>query len=267
MKKPVFLMCPPDYFDIDYSINPWMDKKNKANGDKTKQWRNLKKELENAGASIKLIEPKKGWPDMVYLDVGIVYKNYFIPSNFRFPERQGERKYDIAWFRKNKFKIIEISKEYLFEGHGDTLWAGDKLFFGYGFRSGLEAQREIVKKIKKINSKIQIIPVELINPYFYHLDTCFCPLDKDKAMYYPGAFSAKAKKILKENIALIPVSENEAKKFACNSVVIKKNVIMPAFNPRISFALEKKGFIVRPVEMDEFIKGGGACKCLSIQIR
>lgn len=29
-----FLMCPPDYFGIEYSINPWMDTANTAEAKK-----------------------------------------------------------------------------------------------------------------------------------------------------------------------------------------------------------------------------------------
>jgi len=98
--KAKFLMCPPDYFNIDYSINPWMDKNNKATDDKTKQWESLKNKFLELNVDLKFVKPQKGWPDMVYVDVGVLYKNIFIPSNFKYPERQGERKYFVEWFKK-----------------------------------------------------------------------------------------------------------------------------------------------------------------------
>lgn len=259
-------MCPPDYFDIDYSINPWMDVKNKATAEKGKQWQGLKDKFTELGVQVELIEPQKGWPDMVYVDVGVLCGDIFIPSNFRYPERQGEKKYYIDWFKKEGYKIVEIPEAYYFEGHGDTLWAGQKLFCGYGFRTSVEAHWKISDVLKKTDDKIQLIPVELTDSRFYHLDTCFCPLDDKKAFYFPNAFSDKAKALLKENIELIPIDESDAIKFACNSVVIGKDIIMPAGAKKISEILTSLGYNVHQVEMSDFIKGGGACKCLSMPI-
>ncbi len=259
-------MCPPDYFDIKYSINPWMDTNTIVSQEKNTQWQQLKNKFIELGVDVKLLKPQKDLPDMTYVDIGILYKNTFIPSNFRYPERQGEKKHAIAWFKKNGFKIAEIDKTFYFEGHGDTLWAGDKLFFGYGFRSSVEAQYETAKILKKLNPKIEVIPIELIDPRFYHLDTCFCPINSKQATYYPNAFSSKAKKILSQNIELIPVTEKEATKFACNAVVINKDIIIPAGAPQIYQRLKKLGYTTHPIEMSEFIKGGGACKCLSFLI-
>lgn len=256
-------MCPPDYYDIQYSINPWMDTNKIVTKEKNNQWQKLKNKFTELGIEVKLLKPQKGLPDMTYVDIGIVYKNNFIPSNFRYPERQGERKHAVTWFKKNGFKIFKIDKTFYFEGHGDTLWVGDKLFFGYGFRSSVEAQHEVFKILKKINPKIEIIPIELIDPRFYHLDTCFCPINSKQAIYYPGAFSPKAKKLLAQNIKLIPVAEKEATKFVCNAVVVNKNILIPTGSPQAYNTLEKLGYTIHPVEMSEFIKGGGACKCLS----
>lgn len=256
-------MCPPDYFDIKYSINPWMNTHQHATNQKTVQWQKLKNKFEKLDVKVELLKPQKNLPDMVYVDIGIVYKNNFIPSNFRYKERWGERKFAIDWFKKHGYKIIEIEKDFYFEGHGDTLWAGEKLFFGYGFRSSIEAQKQVEKILKKINPKIEIIPTELIDPRFYHLDTCFCPLNSKQALYFPGAFSPKAKKMLVKNIELIPVSEREAKKFACNAVVVDKNILIPAGANFTYNKLKKLGYKIHPIEMTEFIKGGGACKCLS----
>jgi len=60
------------------------------------------------------------------------------------------------------------------------------------------------------------------------------------------------------------VPENEAKHFACNAVVLGKHVIMPANCPETKNHLEHKGFTVFECDMSEFIKAGGACKCLTL---
>ena len=172
-----------------------------------------------------------------------------------------------ALFKDNGYEIEGVDKSFFFEGHGDTLWAGNKLFCGYGIRSSIEAHQEISKIIKKLGGKnIEFLPIELTDQRFYHLDTCFCPLDNSRAFFFPEAFSKKGREILRKNIELIPIEEDEAVKFACNSVVIGKNIIIPSGTHKICGKLEGLGYKTHQVEMDEFMKGGGACKCLSMPL-
>ena len=65
--SPTILMCPPDYFGIEYEINPWMDQRRGADHKlATEQWQGLRKLLEEAGATIECMEPKQGMPDLVF---------------------------------------------------------------------------------------------------------------------------------------------------------------------------------------------------------
>lgn len=260
-------MCPPDYFDINYSINPWMDKSIKVNTNKEGQWQSLVNKFKELNVDLEFIQPQKNYPDMTYVDAGIIYKNVFIPSNFKHKERQGEKKYYIDWFKKNEFKILEISEKFYFEGHGDTLWVGKNLFFGHGFRSCLKAQDKIQDIFNTLDNTVNIVSVELTDPRFYHLDTCFCPINESQALYFPGAISKKSIEKLERKIGLIEVTEADAFRFACNSVVINNDIIIPAGTKTTCDALESIGYRTHQIEMDEFIKGGGACKCLSFPIK
>ncbi|KAK6013363.1 hypothetical protein OSTOST_21324, partial [Ostertagia ostertagi] len=69
---------------------------------------------------------------------------------------------------------------------------------------------------------------------FYHLDTCFCPLNDELALWYPKAFDPVCQHNLANYVELLPVHENEAKQFACNAVVIGKNVIMNEGSERVA---------------------------------
>jgi N-dimethylarginine dimethylaminohydrolase len=254
------LMCPPDYFDIEYSINPWMNTSIKVDSSKTDQWNNLKATFTNLNHEVKLIEPVDGLPDMVYVDAGILYKNTFIPSNFKYKERQGESIYFAKWFEDNGFEVLTIDPIYNFEGHGDTLVVGDKIFFGYGFRSSVEAMFEA----KKLLPSVEIIPVELTDERFYHLDTCFCPLGDNKALVFKDALSKKALDLLESHLELIEIPEDDATKFACNSVVLGKDILIPEGATATNQKLNDLGYTVHQIPMTEYIKGGGACKCLSM---
>lgn len=67
-------------------------------------------------------------------------------------------------------------------------------------------------------------------------------------------------------VATLQVPEREAAKFACNSVVVGKNVVMPSGNDETTRILTERGFTVHAVDMSEFMKSGGAAKCCTLSI-
>ena len=260
------LMCRPDYFGVNYEINPWMDVHKQVNRDNAiHQWETLYKTIINCGATVELLDPVPGWPDMVFTaNAGLLYQQKaVILSHFKHKERQGEQTYFYNWFDKSGFKVVNpsVDQQPYFEGAGDALHAGDKLFAGYGFRT----QREFYEQENYFDHS-KLIYCELADPYFYHLDTCFCPLNDHQAIWYPEAFTKESQKNMQEHIELIAVNEEEARRFACNAVVLGKNIILPAECPDISATLEKKGFTVYACEMNEYLKAGGACKCLTLRL-
>ncbi len=263
MAQRQILMCPPDYFDIAYSINPWMNTHHGATGEKTAQWQGLKKTFETLGAKIEQLTPQPGLPDMVYIDAGVLWGDTFIPSNFRYPERQGERPHFTAWFASHGYTIVDVPSKHFFEGHGDTLWAEKTLFCGHGFRSCLEAHAVIGRILQAKDAAMDIVSIELVDPRFYHLDTCFCPLGDGRALVFDSAIDAPSRRVLADRLELISVPEEEAVHFACNAVVLGSDVVLPENAPKTTRALEALGYTVHALPMSEFIKGGGACKCLS----
>ena len=113
---------------------------------------------------------------------GLVRGQDVVRARFRHAERRGEERHFQTWFEANGFKVHELSSG-SFEGEGDALFAGNKLFCGWGFRSDLA----VYDQIGTILQVQEIIPVKLQDERFYHLDTCFCPLYKSLALIYPGA--------------------------------------------------------------------------------
>ncbi len=284
--NPRILMCPPQYFGIEYSINDWMNTTILSQYDLAQsQWNSLYSKIIELGAKVELVEPIAGQPDMTYVDVGLVYSNIFITSNFKFPERQGEKKGFVKWFEVNRFNIFEFENTISFEGHGDTLWKdGHTLFGGYGFRTQLESYDYIQKILdqkaeqnftknseqdseKNILTKPKIITLELIDSRFYHLDTCFCPIRSDLALCYTKALSLESIEKIRSVMEIVEVDEDEAVHFACNALPIGNNLILPEGAPKLMSKLEELGFVCHPVPMSEFIKGGGACKCLSMPLQ
>lgn len=261
---PKILMCPPQFFDVNYSINAWMDTSNKVDVDLAKQqWNVLYNGINDLEETI-FMNPEENLPDLVFTaNSGIVHKNIFIPSNFKYPERQGETKHFEFFFLKQGFNILKLPLAYNFEGAGDMLRYSDNetYFGGYGFRTDLESYDFLGKILG-----VEIFKLNLINPYFYHLDTALCPVSKNLVVYYPGAFSEESRTLIESKADTIVVPENEAMKFACNMVAIENNILMPSGCPETRIMLKDSGFTVQEFDMSEFQKSGGACKCLTFEM-
>ena len=56
--------------------------------------------------------------------------------------------------------------------------------------------------------------------------------------------------------------EQEARRFACNSVVVDRHVVINADCPVTTAELRARGFEVHEVDVSEFLKAGGGPKCL-----
>ncbi len=258
-----WLVCRPQDYDVRYKINPWMDTSRAP--DKAlarEQWCTLHHHLLRLGAWLEYVDHAPGNPDMVFTaNAGLVRGNDVVLSRFRYAERQGEEAHFRAWFEVAGYKVHSVSRG-SFEGEGDALFAGSKLFCGWGFRSDIEAHEEV----GRIFNVEKLILAKLQDPRFYHLDTCFCPLTNDVALVYPGAFDPEGLENLRSSIELLEVPESEALHFVCNAVVLGRSIVLPAGCPETYRLLEGRGFSVYPVHLSEFIKAGGAAKCLSLRL-
>ena len=262
------LMCAPNYYGIEYEINPWMDLQQQVKKEAAQQqWENLYQTLSALDIDIALIQQKPGVPDMVFTaNAGLWYQNKIALPYFKYPERQKETQFFRAWFLQAGFSFLndynlEHPDIHHFEGAGDALLAGDKLFVGYGFRSDKAFYEEAV-----YFDQSKVIYCELVHPNFYHIDTCFCPLNEHQAIWYPDAFSVNAQKNMRQAIELIDVPIEEASSFACNAVVYGQHIVIPSDTPVLSKKLRALGMTVHHCEMTEYIKAGGACKCLTLRI-
>lgn len=254
------VMCPPDHYGIDYSINPWMCPAD--NADKSlaiSQWNALHAKLTELGAKVLLVEPKEGLPDMVFTaNAGLPLKGskIFYLSRFKFEERRGEEKWFRQFFQELGYEVHHPVN--FFEGAGDALYLGENLICGTGFRSTVEA----LETMSGWSAFVQ-----LVNPHFYHLDTCFCSLQNGEYLIFPAAFEEESLKMIRaRGVKEIIVSEDEALKFACNAVVIGMDVILPSGCPVTCDQLHQRGYQTHPLDMSEFIKAGGACKCLTLDL-
>ncbi|MBH8565304.1 TIGR00300 family protein [Nostoc sp. CENA67] len=263
-----FLMCAPDHYDVDYVINPWMEGNiHKSSRDRAvDQWQQLYHVLKQH-AIVDLVKPQLGWPDMVFTaNAGLVLGDNVVLSRFLHKERQGEEPYFKQWFEENGYTVYELPKDLPFEGAGDALLdrEGRWLWAGYGFRSELDSHPYLAKWLDT-----EVLSLRLIDERFYHLDTCFCPLANGYLLYYPGAFDAYSNRLIEMRVAAqkrIAIIEADAVNFACNAVNVDSIVIMNKASDALKTRLGNVGFQVIETPLTEFLKAGGAAKCLTLRV-
>lgn len=262
------LMCPPDHFEIAYVINPWMEGHfAKTSGAVAHaQWNALRGAIEQH-ANVVLEPPQRALPDIVFTaNAGLVLGSKAIVSRFRSIERQGEEPHHRAWFAENGFEILDWPEDVPFEGAGDALFdrGQDVLWVGHGFRSDAAVPELLEKLLGR-----KTAPLNLVDPRFYHLDTCFCPLEGGILMYYPAAFDSKSQSLIEVLVPpdkRIAVEEADALKFCCNAVDLEKHIYMNNASDRLQTHLRRAGFKPVITPLSEFMKAGGAAKCLTLKL-
>ena len=263
---PRILMCPPDHYGIEYEINPWMKRTLASVRDVAfRQWRNLRETLLKLGATIEEMQPQPGLPDLVFTaNAGLMFRERFFSSRFFHEVRARESPYFDTWFREHGFDVIHLPDGMYHEGAGDALFCGDALFAGYRTRSDVHAHQWVAQQ-----TGVRVLPLELVNPRFYHLDTCFCPLEGGHVMYYPPALDAESRAAIEKRIPArkrIAIAEEDALAFACNAVKIEATVVVNKASAAFVKALGAHGFEVVQTPLSEFMKAGGSAKCLTLRL-
>jgi N-dimethylarginine dimethylaminohydrolase len=262
-----FLMCQPDYFEVSYVINPWMAG-NQGKVDKAlaaAQWQQLHDTIA-ARANIQLIAPQPGLPDMVFTaNAGLVNRQHeVIVSTFLHAERQGESAHYRRFFLAHQYHEILLQPGIVFEGAGDALFdAAGRLWMGCGIRSTHSAPDAVTRALA-----LPVHGLILLDPRWYHLDTAFCPLHNGEVIAYRKAFSADSIRMIEESFGenIIWVSDEDAENFACNAVNIGNEIILYRASLALKSALQRWDYKVIEVDVAEFMKSGGSCKCLTLEL-
>jgi ornithine--oxo-acid transaminase len=266
--KPRLLMCHPSLYEVSYVINPWMQG-NLGSSSRLRaieQWESLHAALTKL-AEIHLVEPIAGCPDMVFTaNAGLARDGVVAISSFYHPERQGEEEHFRRWFQDAGYRVVDLPRETPFEGEGDALFSvdGARLWVGYGTRT-LEASHAALRA----TWGVEVTALHLVDPRFYHLDTCFAPLEDGSLLYYPPAFdeaSLARIEMFYPAETRIAVGESDAFSFACNAVNLGKTIVLNCISAELEMELRDRGFDVIQIELDEFLKAGGAAKCLVMKL-
>jgi ornithine--oxo-acid transaminase len=259
-----YLMCPPDFFDVTYAINPWMAPDVPVDrGLARRQWAALRATHESLGHCVGIIDPVPGLPDMVFAANGAtVIDGRVLGARFKYPERAPEADAYLSWFRLRGYSCVRDAVA-VNEGEGDILIAGDTVLAGYGFRSDIAAADEL-----RAMSGRRVVSLRLVDPRFYHLDTAMCVLDRSTVMYYPAAFDDAGRAALASVFTeLIEAKDEDAEVLGLNAVCDGRHVVLAAQAGGLARSLSARGFVPVPVDMSELLKAGGGAKCCTLELR
>ncbi|MBU8825517.1 dimethylargininase [Mycolicibacterium goodii] len=257
-----YAMTAPQYFTVEYAINPWMDLTTGVDTQRAvDQWRVLHDIYVDLGHTVDLVPPRGGLPDMVYAaNGGFVIGRTAVIARFAYPQRAPEAEAYAQWAAAHGLETVFT--QHVNEGQGDLLLVGSNLLAGWGFRTDRRAHDEIAAI-----TGLPVLSLELVDPRFYHLDTALAVLDDTTVAYYPPAFSPDSRRRLEELFpAAIEVATSDAYVLGLNVVSDGKHVVLPAAATGFADQLRRAGFEPIGVDLAELLKGGGSVKCCTLEL-
>ncbi len=270
-------MSPPDFFEVAYSINPWMDPKQwsldakRLTREALAAWNTLRSTYESLGAKVLVKPPAQGWPDLVFTaNCAVVLDGKAVLARYLNAERSGEEAHGRRMFERLKARgDIDVTyhtpEGVCFEGAGDAIYDPVRglMWMGYGQRSCRFAHHSVEQVFG-----IPTVSLELVDPRFYHLDTAFCVLSGGEILYHPPAFTAEGQAQIQAlaGSMRIEAPAEDAARLGVNLVCIGQDLVLCSCSPRLRALLEERGYRVHVVPLGSFNHSGGAASCLTLKL-
>ena len=220
-----YAMTRPDFFTVEYAINPWMDLSVPVDTAlAVAQWERLADVYRSLGHTVDEVPSVAGLPDMVYAANGAtVVDGIVYAARFTFPQRAGEAAAYAAFLEQLGFGPVRPATR-TNEGEGDFLVCGSRILAGTGFRTDIAAHVELAEITGR-----PVVTLELVDPRYYHLDTALAVLDDDTVAYYPAAFSADSRRLLADLYPdAILATDADAEVLGLNAVSDGYHVVLTA---------------------------------------
>jgi len=256
-----YVMCPPTEFTVDYAINPWMDTSVAVDPARAmQQWRVLHQTYLDLGHTVEVMDPEPGLPDMVFAANGaLVIGARALQARFAFPQRRDEAHAHARFLEAAGVEVHEpVARN---EGEGDFLVVGQLVLAGVGPRTEKDAHAEAEAVFGR-----QVLSLELVDPRFYHLDTCLGVLDDETIAYYPPAFSFASRTALERHFPdAVIADESDADVLGLNFVSDGRNVVLADRATGLADQLSARGYLPLPLDLSELVKAGGNVKCCTLE--
>ena len=263
-----YLMCSPEHFTVQYSINPWMDTGTAVDTRLAgQQWAALRATLVELGHTVHVLDAVGGLPDLVFAANGAFsVDGISYGARFRHAERAGEAAVHQAFYEGSPPWTF-VGPRQTNEGEGDFAYVpgayGGLVLAGHGFRTETAAHAEAQEVLGR-----PVVSLRLVDPRFYHLDVALAALDDHNLAYLPSAFSAASQRILRQLFPdAVIADEADALAFGLNLVSDNRHVVLAREASGLAKRLGEAGYVPVPVELGEFKKGGGGVKCCVAELR
>ena len=263
-----YLMCPPEHFEVQYAINPWMDLTVPVDpAQAMRQWDTLRQTYLDLGHCVDVVTPEAGLPDMVFSANGaLVLAGKALGARLKHPERQRESPVYLTWLQQAaaRGELTEVREPaHINECEGDFVVVGELVLAGHGFRTDPSAHLEVQEFFG-----VPVVSLELVDPRYYHLDTALAPLDETNIAYYPPAFSHGSRAVLRRLFPdAVLATEHDAAVLGLNAVSDGVNIVLSAQAEHLAQQLRERGYRPVTVDLSELLKAGGGAKCCSLEIR
>ena len=264
------LVCPPDHYDIVDVKNPFMAGNVGAvdRAGARRQWDSLVAALRGAGGDVSTLPATPGCEDMVFCANTALFARtaggdpLCVTGHMRFPSREPEVRAVIEWSEHRGITVLQHPEAGVcFEGSGDAIWhPGRRLLWGgYGWRTDPQVYPWLARTLG-----VPVIALPLTDSTFYHLDTCFSPVDERTVLVYPPAIAAEGMDLIRRVFErVVEVDASEAERFACNGAALHgTTVVMDQRAANTAAGLEAMGFRTTLVDTGEFLKSGGSVYCM-----
>jgi N-dimethylarginine dimethylaminohydrolase len=240
-----------------------------------KEWLTLADAITRAGGRILVMAPPRDRPELTGLtftaNLGALFKDgdawRFLVAKMAAQHRQGEPEVVKAFL--DQAGLPSQPAAHPWEGQADVIaLRSARYIITWGVRSARESLAEVRKLLPR---GARALDVQLREPWF-HGDTCFASIATRSGDQYLLAFEGalvdhrlpEIRTFLGPAAEVIPVDEEDARAYACNSLAVNGTLFMPeGTSAGLRGQLIRRGFTIEEVALPELCeKGGGGPRCL-----
>jgi len=220
----------------------------------------LKTTLKEFGAEVIDLPEMKNHPNSVFTrDTAVCTPEGYVKIRLGLPTREGEDVWMSEALDKIGIKCVgEITSPGTVEG-GDVVLAGDVAFIGQSIRTNEEGIKQLSAILQPMGLEVRVI--KLPNTIL-HLDKALMTLGSNRILYCKNLIN---KEMLKgfESFGIITGGDVTA-----NIICLGDNeLIINRSNHTVSERMEREGYIVHDINLEEFAKGMGGPNCLILPIK
>ncbi len=209
--------------------------------------------LERLGVEVIALPRLPQHPDATFVeDAAVVLDELAVIPRMGSPARRGEVESVRAALAAER-DLLELRPPAILDG-GDVLVAGDVVYVGQSRRTNLAAVQALARALQDHGYMVEAIEVRSC----LHLKTACTWIGDDRVLANPRWIQVGRMR----GLDVIEVHPEEP--FAANVLRVGDTLLVSKSHPRTAAELERLGYAVQPLELDELEKAEAGLTCLSL---